>query len=146
MPFKSGMQMQACYKKQNTTGAKSKWDCDKWLEETPNICTLPGFHVTASRNSNDRHSGPIQIGPRGGVFFIRYENECEMKIYLPHKPIMDTKTGRQYIWYEGEKIYPESQYQPHKTKKSRLPTKKKPVTKKKPAPKKKPVPKKKKTL
>ena len=38
MPFKSKMQLRACYAQKNP-----KWDCHKWAKETPSFKSLPKY-------------------------------------------------------------------------------------------------------
>lgn len=82
MPFLSKAQMRTCYGL-NTP----KWDCNKWLQETPDICFTS---KTRSRpiQKYEKIVGPVQTGPRGGKFFIITQKNskgkeiCKVKIYL----------------------------------------------------------------
>ena len=89
MPFRSKSQLQACYKRNDP-----KWNCNKWLQETPSACCLPykkgGTVKSRCLRKGERIRGPVQNGPRGGKFFTITEKDnkgviCEMKVYLPKK-------------------------------------------------------------
>ena len=89
MPFRSKSQIGACYKR-----GDRRWDCDKWLKETPSVCCLPykkgGRVKTRCLRKGERIRGPIQVGSRGGRFFTVTEKDsngtiCTVKIYLPKK-------------------------------------------------------------
>jgi len=89
MPFKSKSQMGACYKRKDP-----RWDCDKWLDETPSVCCLPykkgGRVKTRCLRKGERIRGPVQTGARGGRFFTITEKDsrgviCTVKVYLPRK-------------------------------------------------------------
>ncbi len=86
MPFLSRSQLQTCYRKKD-----SNWNCDAFLRETPSVCALPyknGYH-RKSRNikRNEKIKGKVQMGPRGGKFFMITEKDsngvvCSVKVYL----------------------------------------------------------------
>lgn len=90
MPFRSISQLQTCYKRQDPN-----WDCDYFLKETPSICSLPykkGAKSLKSRSvrKGEKTKGKVQVGPRGGKFFIIKEKDskgviCSIKVYLPQK-------------------------------------------------------------
>jgi hypothetical protein len=83
MPFKSKSQLRVCY---NTR----KWDCNKWLKETPSVCCLPnklGQSHSRCMRVNERIVGKVQTGPRGGRFFVIKEKNssgeiCQVKVYI----------------------------------------------------------------
>ncbi len=88
MPFQSKSQLRTCYSKHS-----KKWNCDKWLKETPSLCDLPEFTPPKSTKSikpktrtlrqGEIVKGKIQTGPRGGRFFLLTQGKCVMKVYLP---------------------------------------------------------------
>lgn len=91
MPFESQSQMRTCFGRYGRNS--SKWNCDKWLAETPHPECLPehkGGHSHCSlktkaknklRNSKKQefNTEKVQTGPRGGKYFIKNG----IKIYLP---------------------------------------------------------------
>jgi hypothetical protein len=88
MPFTSKSQLRTCYglkAKAEASGKKASWDCDEWLKETPNAKCLPNrkndpiTRACRSLRKDERVTGPIQMGPRGGKYFIAEG----VKIYLP---------------------------------------------------------------
>ena len=89
MPFRSKSQLAACYKRND-----KKWNCDKWLKETPSVCCLPykkgGTIKTRCLRKGERVKGKIVTGPRGGRYFTITEKDnrgtiCMVKVYLPKK-------------------------------------------------------------
>lgn len=89
MPFRSKSQLQACYKR-----GDSRWNCDKWLDETPSVCCLPyqkgGSVKSRCLRQGERVKGPVQTGARGGRFFVITEKDkrgeiCQTKVYLSRK-------------------------------------------------------------
>lgn len=90
MPFKSRAQLRTCYNKRD-----SRWDCDKFLKETPSVCNLPERTAknikikSRTMQPNEKVKGKIQTGPRGGRFFTiteknkKGEVNCVIKVYLP---------------------------------------------------------------
>jgi hypothetical protein len=104
MPFKSKAQIRTCYglksspKKISPKGKKSspkKWNCDKFLKETPSICNMHDkFSPSDTKRRNVGHTKtktPVQKGPRGGHFFYIIEKDkngkevCRMKVYVKSK-------------------------------------------------------------
>lgn len=86
MPFQSKSQLQTCYQKKY-----SNWNCDAFLKETPSVCALPykkGYPSKSRKiKQNEKIKGKLQIGPRGGKFFIITERNskgivCSMKVYV----------------------------------------------------------------
>ena len=80
--------MRTCYGKND-----SRWDCNKWLKETPDICSLSEHGKKGKMSSrkikvNEKIVGEVQTGPRGGKFFIITQKDakgkemCKVKIYL----------------------------------------------------------------
>ena len=90
MPFKSKSQLRVCYNKHDP-----RWNCKEWLDKTDNLCCLPeklGYEAKKCRmiKKDERVVGSIQVGPRGGKFFVitEYNNKgkaCEIKVYLGRK-------------------------------------------------------------
>jgi len=81
-------QLRTCYGKHD-----KNWNCDEWLRKTPNVCCLPekkGYPTpTKCRKikKNERIVGKLQIGPRGGRFFMITEKDgnkkiCDVKVYV----------------------------------------------------------------
>ena len=75
MPFQSLSQMRTCYSLRSQ-GKNGKWDCDQWLQETPNVKCLPERKGDVPKKTGCRPIrkgehviGPVQTGPRGGNFF-----------------------------------------------------------------------------
>lgn len=90
MPFKSKRQLRTCYGTQ--AQRNSRWNCDRWLKETPSVCCLPerkgGKVKSRCMRKGERVKGPIQTGPRGGRFFVITEKDsrgkvCDIKVYIP---------------------------------------------------------------
>lgn len=90
MPFKSKRQLQTCFGQRLSAKAQGKsfsWDCDKWLEETPNPSCLPdikdekGSKKVSCRpmRKSEKIVGPIQQGARGGLYFMA----GGVKVYVP---------------------------------------------------------------
>ena len=84
MPFKSKSQLRLCY-------AQKKWNCDKWLKETPSVCDLPersrGNTKTRSQRKGEIVKGKLTTGPRGGLYFEIVEKRkdgsgCTVKVYV----------------------------------------------------------------
>jgi hypothetical protein len=89
MPFKSRSQLRTCYGKRDP-----RWNCDKWLKETPSVCCLPEKKGRRIKHrclrSGERIKSIVQTGPRGGKFFTIKEKDdkgeiCTVKVYLPRK-------------------------------------------------------------
>ena len=86
MPFKSKAQMGQCFSEQIKKRGKTSWNCEKWLEETPNPTCLHHSSESTGRvkscrtlRAGEKIIGPVQQGPRGGHFFIAKG----VKIYIP---------------------------------------------------------------
>jgi hypothetical protein len=86
MPFRSKAQLQACYRRKD-----KRWNCNEWLKETPSVCCLPyqkgGTVRSRCIRKGERIKGPVQVGPRGGKYFVITEkdkkgNVCEIKVYV----------------------------------------------------------------
>jgi len=91
MPFVSKSQMRTCYGK-----GDPRWDCDKFLKETKQLCCLPerkgGPRPTTCRTKRKGEvvKGKVMTGPRGGRYFMVKEKDskgkiCEVKVYLRKK-------------------------------------------------------------
>jgi len=100
MPFKSSAQLRTCYSKKvrsrsASRGARSsraaphsaRWDCDKWLKETPKPECLPsrvgGPAKCRPIRVGEPIVGPVMTGPRGGKYFM----VAGIKITLPRNYI-----------------------------------------------------------
>lgn len=75
MPFKSSAQLRLCYSKQKRDpNSTKKWNCDKWLKETPKPECLPsrvnGPVKCRPIRVGEPIVGPILTGPRGGKYFM----------------------------------------------------------------------------
>lgn len=86
MPFTSRSQYNTCLAKKD-----KRWDCDRWLKETPSLCCLPyrqgGTVKSRCMKNGERIIGKIQTGPRGGKYFIITERDkkgvvCTVKVYI----------------------------------------------------------------
>lgn len=108
MPFQSKAQLRTCYGRQKLSRgekpssrgekpSKGGWNCDQWVKETPDICSLPSFSnpkgskeqvKSRMRRPNEKIIGPVQTGPRGGKFFVitqktlKGKEMCHIKIYI----------------------------------------------------------------
>ena len=86
MPFKSASQLRTCYSLR-----PKGWDCDKWLKETLDIGCLPERkgkprkRACRPQRKHEKIKGPVQVGPRGGKFFIIKQGGDEIKIYIKRK-------------------------------------------------------------
>ena len=87
MPFRSKRQIQTCFGKKllaESKGQKWKWNCERWLAETPNPLCLPslqGEKIKGCRRLKleEQIISPVYKGPKGGYFFIAKG----VKIYIP---------------------------------------------------------------
>lgn len=98
MPFKSSAQLRTCFSKKvrassssrsvphssrSVPHSSSKWDCDKWLKETPKPECLPsrvnGSVKCRPIRVGEPIIGPVITGPRGGKYFM----VAGIKIALP---------------------------------------------------------------
>ena len=91
MPFTSKKQLRTCY---GSTSKSKKWDCDKMLEDTPNVCDLPESSFSKQPKNlrvvkkEERTVSKTNTGPRGGKFFTITERDgkqktCTLKVYVP---------------------------------------------------------------
>lgn len=82
MPFQSRSQMRNCYALR-ARGRAGSWDCDKWLDETPQPQCLPehkgGQRKCRPIRKGESVKGPVQTGAKGGKFF----EVAGTKVYLP---------------------------------------------------------------
>jgi hypothetical protein len=87
MPFKSKSQLRTCYGQKLTAeaqGKKSSWDCDEFLEATPDTSCLPervgdaGGRCRTLRK-DERVISPVYVGPRGGLYFY----VAGVRVYVP---------------------------------------------------------------
>lgn len=92
MPFKSSAQLRTCYSKKVRSASRSasrsaRWDCDKWLKETPKPECLPsrvgGPAKCRPIRVGEPIVGPVMTGPRGGKYFM----VAGIKITLPRNYI-----------------------------------------------------------
>jgi hypothetical protein len=87
MPFKSKSQLRTCYGQKlsaEARGKKSSWDCDEFLEATPDPSCLPervGDQAGQCRSlrKNERVVSPVYVGPRGGLYFY----VAGVRVYVP---------------------------------------------------------------
>ena len=88
MPFKSKRQLQVCFGKQLSAKAQSKsfsWDCEKWLDETPNPTCLPSTVGSGKKKGcrvlrkGEKMPSSIYEGPNGGLYFYA----GGIKVYVP---------------------------------------------------------------
>lgn len=87
MPFKSRSQLGLCFSKQFSSHGSSSWDCEKWLEETPNATCLhhrlAGFEnkVEGCRklSPKDKKVSGVHFGARGGAYVVA----GGVKVYIP---------------------------------------------------------------
>ena len=103
MPFKSKSQLRTCYVRSTAFGDSRKfttlkgrnWNCDKWLQETPDIGCLPERNDEVGaphkelpskkcrlQRKDEKIKGNIMIGPRGGKFFIIKQGSDQIKVYV----------------------------------------------------------------
>ncbi len=88
MPFKSSAQLRTCYSKKVRSASRStRWDCDKWLKETPKPECSPsrvgGPAKCRPIRVGEPIVGPVMTGPRGGKYFM----VAGIKITLPRNYI-----------------------------------------------------------
>ena len=80
MPFASKRQLQTCFGRRlsaEAKGKKTKWDCEKWLEETPAAACIPtvvGEPVEKTCRKRKRSASSKELhtyyrGGRGGIYF-----------------------------------------------------------------------------
>ena len=87
MPFKSARQLRACYGREYAAkkkGQSARWNCDKWLKETPRPECLPEkvggkAKCRPLRVSESPGKRKIHTGPRGGKYFW----VSGIKVYIP---------------------------------------------------------------
>ena len=88
MPFTSQRQLQTCFGREaqmKSKGGVWKWDCKKWLAETPDPGCLPtvkgGEPKRACRKLRASEKVPSKVyqGPRGGRYFF----VAGVKVYVP---------------------------------------------------------------
>lgn len=87
MPYTSKAQLRTCYSKKlsaEAKGKKSNWDCDEFLEATPNPTCLPERKGSPKKEcrplrKEEKIVSPVYIGAKGGLYFYA----GGVKIYVP---------------------------------------------------------------
>lgn len=107
MPFRSQRQLATCYSKKISTESKGRkwtWDCDEWLQSTPDPGCLPSLKgyppKRKCRNirNGEKIVGPVYKGPRGGYYFFA----GGVKVYVP-KGDSNIAYAKKLYGYGGEK-------------------------------------------
>jgi len=104
MPFKSKKQLRTCFSKQIAAEAKKQrwtWDCQEFLEKTPNPRCLPEqvghAHKCRPLRVGEKIIGPVYQGPRGGYYFFA----GSVKVYVP-KGSTNIEYAKQKYGYAGQ--------------------------------------------
>lgn len=96
MGFTSQRQLATCFSRQlsaESKGQKWNWDCEGWLQITPDPGCLPSLKgYPAKRKCRKLGQGekivtPIHQGPRGGYFFYA----GGVKVYVPKEAVAYAK-------------------------------------------------------